>query len=404
LATYEVNNAANASSGTLNLSEHHFYGSSRLGIVRRSQNMDEDKLTAVEEDNLGDTYLLNFTRGNKLFEVTNHLGNVVMVLADLRTGIANTGNPSLVSAYNSVMVYASDYTPFGRPMAGRVYNNPWNYRYGFNGKENDNEVQAAGNLLDYGNRMYDPMVGRFWSVDPLTDRGHNIPISPYAAMGNNPILNIDPDGQDFIKSIRSSYTLGAPRVLHDLGNTTYSQKNWYGVSFNKKTNEFDIKLNYAVAYSKFFKVPYDNQGTKTTLDGENPGLFKQVKAHEYGHVDQLFEQASEAKLSVTFEFGGLKKTYKGHADDILTNIYKDYKKAGKVEGVEDFQKSILPWAESAVIGEFSKVLGKAYPNAEADANKRAEQTNGKPKYGVVDNQNNSNVKFKGKTLKATQNE
>ena len=164
LATYEVNNAADAAADTLKLSEHHFYGSSRLGIIRRSLNMDEPKVVAVEENNLGDTYLLNFTRGNKLFEVTNHLGNVVMVLADLRGGLANTTNPLLVRAYNSVIVYASDYTPFGRPMPGRVSNSPWEYRYGFNGKEYDNEVQNVGNLLDYGNRMYDPMVGRFWSV------------------------------------------------------------------------------------------------------------------------------------------------------------------------------------------------------------------------------------------------
>lgn len=247
-------------------------------------------------------------------------------------------------------------------------------------------------------------VQRFYSVDPKADVGHNIPLSPYCAMGNNPILNIDPDGQDFIKSVRSVYTLGAPRVIHDLGNTNYNQSNWYSTSFNKKTNEFDIKLNYQVAYSKFFKQQYDNNGTKTTLEGENPGLFGQVKAHEMGHVDQMFEQASEANLSVKFEFGGLKKTYKGQADDILTSIYKDYKKAGKVGNIEEFNKSVLPWAESAVIGELSKVISTPYPNAEADANKRGEQSYGKPKYGVVDDQNNTNVKFKGKTLKATENE
>jgi hypothetical protein len=123
-----------------------------------------------------------------------------------------------------------------------------------------------------------------------------------------------------------------------------------------------------------------------------------------GHVDQMFEQASEANLTVKFEFGGLKKIYEGHADDILTSIYKDYKKAGKVKDIEEFNKSVLPWAESAVIGELSKAISKAYPDAEADANKRAEKSYGKPKYGVVDSQNNTNVKFKGKTLKATQNE
>ncbi len=42
------------------------------------------------------------------------------------------------------------------------------YRYGFNGKENDNEVKGSGNQQDYGMRIYDPRVGRFLSVDPMT--------------------------------------------------------------------------------------------------------------------------------------------------------------------------------------------------------------------------------------------
>lgn len=41
------------------------------------------------------------------------------------------------------------------------------YRYGFNGKENDNEVKGSGNQYDYGFRIYDPRIGRFLSTDPL---------------------------------------------------------------------------------------------------------------------------------------------------------------------------------------------------------------------------------------------
>lgn len=37
------------------------------------------------------------------------------------------------------------------------------YRYGFNGKENDNEVKGEGNQQDYGMRIYDPRLGKFLS-------------------------------------------------------------------------------------------------------------------------------------------------------------------------------------------------------------------------------------------------
>ena len=75
------------------------------------------------------------------------------------------------------------------------------YRYGFNGKEYENEVQAAGNLLDYGNRLYDPLSGRFWSVDPLT---HSYPhYTPYQYAGNNPIRNIDLDGMEEFDAVKN---------------------------------------------------------------------------------------------------------------------------------------------------------------------------------------------------------
>jgi RHS repeat-associated protein len=66
------------------------------------------------------------------------------------------------------------------------------YVFGFNGKENDNEVAGDGNWQDYGERMYSPRLGRFPNVDPLTK---NYPFySPYQFAGNTPIMAIDLDG------------------------------------------------------------------------------------------------------------------------------------------------------------------------------------------------------------------
>ena len=83
------------------------------------------------------------------------------------------------------------------------------YRYGYNGKENDNEVKGESNQQDYGFRVYDPRVGRFLSVDPLTK---DYPmLTPYQFASNMPISAIDIDG------------LESKLVVHELGaNSTYS--------------------------------------------------------------------------------------------------------------------------------------------------------------------------------------
>ncbi len=66
------------------------------------------------------------------------------------------------------------------------------YRYGFNGKEKDDEVQGSGNTYDYGMRIYDPRLGRFLSVDPLQKEFPAL--TPYQFSGNNSIAMVDLDG------------------------------------------------------------------------------------------------------------------------------------------------------------------------------------------------------------------
>ncbi len=51
-------------------------------------------------------------------------------------------------------------------MPGRKFSTS-DYRYGFNGKEKDNDVKGDGNQQDYGSRIYDPRIAKFVSVDPL---------------------------------------------------------------------------------------------------------------------------------------------------------------------------------------------------------------------------------------------
>jgi RHS repeat-associated protein len=83
-------------------------------------------------------------------------------------------------------------------MPGRKYSAGTSYRYGFNGKENDNEVKGEGNQQDYGERIYDARVGRFLSVDPLTKNYTDL--TPYQFASNTPLQATDLDGleADFV--------------------------------------------------------------------------------------------------------------------------------------------------------------------------------------------------------------
>ena len=79
-------------------------------------------------------------------------------------------------------------------MPNRSYTAGSQFRYGFNGKENDNDVKGTGNQQDYGMRIYDPRIGKFLSVDPLAD---TYPWnSPYSYAEGDPVNFKDLDGAE----------------------------------------------------------------------------------------------------------------------------------------------------------------------------------------------------------------
>jgi RHS repeat-associated protein len=80
-------------------------------------------------------------------------------------------------------------------MPGRKYSAGSQYRYGFNGKEEDDEVKGDGNQQDYGMRIYDTRLGRFLSVDPITSKYPEL--TPYQFASNSPVAGVDFDGLEF---------------------------------------------------------------------------------------------------------------------------------------------------------------------------------------------------------------
>ncbi len=154
--------------------EQQLYGSSRLGMWMPEM--------VVNGGTIGNAATLWGQTNLMRYELSNHLGNVMATISDTKTGSAAT-------------VYsAMDYAPFGMQMVGRKWSLSGGYRYGFNGKENDNEIKGEGNQQDYGFRIYDPRIAKFLSVDPITKQYPEL--TPYQFASNRPIDAIDLDGAE----------------------------------------------------------------------------------------------------------------------------------------------------------------------------------------------------------------
>jgi RHS repeat-associated protein len=66
------------------------------------------------------------------------------------------------------------------------------YRFGFQGQEGDDEVSGEGNSYTAEYWQYNSRLLRRWNTDPIVKPFE----SPYACFRNNPILLIDPTGED----------------------------------------------------------------------------------------------------------------------------------------------------------------------------------------------------------------
>jgi RHS repeat-associated protein len=120
--------------------------------------------------------------------LSNHLGNVLVTVSDKKIAV-DSDNDGTINYYNADVVTANEYYPFGMQMPGRKYSQPNSaYRYGFNGQENSDEIAAGLTTAMYWE--YDSRIGRRWNVDPV-DKDWE---SPYACFSNNPIWNLDSNG------------------------------------------------------------------------------------------------------------------------------------------------------------------------------------------------------------------
>lgn len=119
------------------------------------------------------------TVGNKSYELKDHLGNVRVVISDVKLGQDNTGADDIMDEFVPEVKSYSDYYAGGMLMPERQYN-AGDYRYGHNTQEKVDEVSGIGNHYTAQFWEYDSRIIRRWNLDPVVKPWE----SGYAAFGN----------------------------------------------------------------------------------------------------------------------------------------------------------------------------------------------------------------------------
>jgi len=210
----------NTSKYDLRLIELPIYGSSRLGEYKPDIQVPAcstcSTVTSINVTNsvtktninTGTNYkaptVITYTTGNmtrilgkKQYEISNHLGNVLVVVLDRKMPYKLAGNSTVnIDYYLPQVVAHTDYYPYGMAISSEkrsgVSPSTSSYRFGFNGQEKDNEIYGEGNSYTAEFWNYDDRTCRRWNVDPLAHEWQ----SPYVTFANNPIIYTDPDGLD----------------------------------------------------------------------------------------------------------------------------------------------------------------------------------------------------------------
>jgi hypothetical protein len=151
-------------------------------------------------------------------------------------------------------------------------------------------VYGEGNALDFGARIYDSRLGRWMSVDPQASK--YVSLSPFHFGNNNPIITIDPNGEENIVVVG--------------GNTSMDNGGEHNNIYNF--------IEPAIKQAKLYEI--ENNNEKTTIIIMNAG-----------YTPEQIDEMTKAILA-----NGLAAPVIINSADELTNYINNKKIEGPVIG------------------------------------------------------------------------
>ena len=173
------------------------------------------------------------------------------------------GNNRVVVDEEGTVEEVNHYYPFGSVFSSTGDAQPYKY----NGKELDRK--GGLDWYDYGARMYDAALGRFMKTDRFSEK--YVSLSPYQYGANNPVNNIDVNG-DSITVLNYGYIRKqhmAILIQNDAGEWQYFSVNGDNVyvsgefSGGRKFN--DIAVGEFDSPQEFLNSPYNSYGASDDM-------------------------------------------------------------------------------------------------------------------------------------------
>jgi hypothetical protein len=160
--------------------EHSLYGSSRVGVDSRRDTL---YMAGNYHPAWMDSGKFYRALGLKNYELSNHLGNVLVTVSDKPIHKEISGNIYFEAEITTI----NDYYPFGSSLNTRSFSTGSGFRFGFNTQEKDKEIYNNYETYTATFWEYDGRLGRRWNVDPVVIYQESV----FSCFSNNPIYFVD---------------------------------------------------------------------------------------------------------------------------------------------------------------------------------------------------------------------